>query len=487
MTDAQFIAWYKTDKSIPCVLVEADASVDGVETTFYLSNRGYTTEAGDTPANTTYPGIISGGGTTTERLSLDGSPSWAFGDIQITNSNGELDDWLGYVWRNREVSVYVGDQSWDREDFRLVFSGLISDIGSSSRDVLNLKIRDKSERLNTAVSDAKLGGLTNNSERLLPVCLGEAHNVEPLLIDPALLKYQVHTGAIERIIEVRDLGVPVATTDTLGAGTFVLNQQPAGQITASVQGDKPSAYSNTVSKLVQRLATGYGTDPFDSGDLDAVNLAAFDSANPQPVGLNLSDRANVLACCQELASSVGAQMVVSALGLLRLLKIDLPAAGTPTAVTAANMKADTLEIADRIPVKAAVKLAYCRNHTVQANLQTGIPAEHKDLFLQEWLTVTATDSGVASDYRITEAPTQEETCLLVTSDAQAEADRRLALWSTPRTIYRYQGFPELLLQELGGAQTITHARFGMTGGVTGQIVGLTKDWLAGSVTVEVLV
>lgn len=489
MTDAQFIAWLETPSALRCMLVECVASIGGTETTLYLSNLGYVTEPTDTPANTDYKGAITGGGAITERLSLDGSASLAFGDVEISNIDGERDDWLtaDYVWRNREIAVYVGDKTWARADFRLVFSGLIDDIGSASRERLNLKIRDKSQRLNTALTEAKLGGATANADHLLPVCLGEVHNIEPLLIDPALLKYQIHNGPIERDIEVRDLGVVVSKTDTLASGTFVLNQAPAGQITVSAQGDKPSTYSNTVAKLVQRLATGYGVDPFISGDLDAANLSAFDSANPQPVGLYLAERANVLENCQLLAASVGAQAIVSALGKLRLLKIDLPPAGTPTQVTASNMRAKTLQVAQRIPVKAAVKLAYCRNYTVQANLQTGVPAEHKDLFLQEWLTVTASDSAVAAAYRITESPTQEETCLLATADAQAEADRRLALWSVPRTIYRYQGFPELLLEELGGAQTITHDRFGMSAGVACQIVSLTKDWLAGTVSVEVLV
>ena len=487
MTDAEFLAWFKDPAALRCLLVEAVASIGGSETTLHLSSTGYTTEPGDTPANTTYRAVVTGGGRITARLSRDGSPSLSFGDIEVSNINGERDEWLGYVWANRAVQVFIGDKTWDRADFRLIFDGLIEDIGSSSGERLNLKIRDKSQRLNTAVTATMLGGSTTNAERLIPVCLGEVHNVEPLLIDPALLKYQVHGGASEDIIEVRDLGVPVSTTDTLAAGTFVLNQQPAGQITASVQGDKPSAYSNTVSKLIQRLATGYGTDPLDSGDLDAVNLAAFDTAHPQPVGLYLAERENVLAACQALAASVGAQVTMSALGELQLLKIDLPPDGTPTQVTASNMKAKTLEIAERIPVRAAVKLAYCRNYAVQTNLQTGIPAEHKDLFGQEWLTVTASDSAVATAYRITESPTQEETCLLKTSDAQAEADRRLALWSVPRTIYRYQAFADLLMEELGGAQTITHSRFGMSGGVTGQIVGLVKDWMAGTVSVEVIV
>ena len=78
-----------------------------------------------------------------------------------------------------------------------------------------------------------------------------------LLADPALLKFQVHQGAIERVIETRDNGVVVATTNTLAAGTYVLNQAPVGQITNSVQGDKPTTYGNTIAGLVRRIATAY--------------------------------------------------------------------------------------------------------------------------------------------------------------------------------------------------------------------------------------
>jgi hypothetical protein len=44
---------------------------------------------------------------------------------------------------------------------------------------------------------------------------------------------------------------------------------------------------------VQRIATGFGkeTDRFTLDDLDLANLAAFDAAHPQLVGLYLADRA----------------------------------------------------------------------------------------------------------------------------------------------------------------------------------------------------
>lgn len=479
MTDAQFIAWLKSPSRATAVLVEAVARIAGVETTLYLSNTGYTTGAADTPANTTYRAKLTGGGQITEKLDLSNSGAgMSFGDLEFDNSQGDLDAWLSYVWASRSVQIYVGDMTWPRTNFRLVFSGIIDDLGSAGRDVLNLKVRDKLQQLNTAVTDTKLGGSTTNADRLLPLCFGEVHNIEPLLIDPATLKYQVHQGAIEQIIEVRDNGVPVTFTPTLSAGTFVLAASPAGQITCSVQGDKPSGvYSNRISKLVQRLATGYGKTPFVSGDLDATNLSAFDTANPQPVGLYLSDSNTVLSACQALAASVGAQLVMSSTGQLRLIRVDL-AGTTPTAVGQANMEGQTLALSERVPVVAAVKLGYCRNYTVQKNLQTGIPARDKDMFEQEWLTSTPSDSSVATIYKLPVDVDEVDTLLQVKADADAEAARRLALWKVPRAVYTYVGEPELMLEVLGGYQTITHPRFNMSAGVTGQTVSIVRDWLS---------
>lgn len=487
MTDAEFKTWLASAGRVPVVLVEVVARVSGVETTRYLSSRPYTTTPTDSPANTVYRPVIIGGARISETLPVSGEAGMSFGDIELDNSTGTLDTWLSDVWANRSVSMYVGDARWARADFRLVFAGVVSDIGARSREVVNLKIRDKLQQLNTTISEVKLGGTSANADRLQPLTFGEAPNIEPLLVDKALLKYQFHKGAAERLIEVRDYGVPVTATADLTTGTFTLSASPAGTITCSVQGEKPGGiYTNRVGGLVQQLATAYGTTPFTSTDIDSANFTAFDTANTQSVGVYLSDRENVLSVCQQLAASVGAQVSMSPVGKLRLLKIALPGAGG-TAVGEKNMAERTLEPVDRIPVRAAVKLGYCRNYTVQSNLQTGIPPEHKALFAQEWRTVTVRDSTTATTYKLTQEPEQENTLLLSNTDATAEANRRLTLWKTPRTVYRYEAMPELMLEEVGAYQTITHSRFGMSGGVTGQIVGVERDWLEGRAFIEVLV
>mgnify|MGYP000113651172 FL=1 len=491
MTDAAFLAWLQSADCLRCALVEVVARVGGSETTLYLSNRNYLTASSDTPASTAYNACITGGVSFAETLSLDGTPSISYGDIEIDNTGGVRDAWLGYVWANRQVRVYMGDPRWVRSDFRLIFDGVVGDLLSRDAEVLNLSLLDKLQRLNQPLTEATLGGATDNKDRLLPLAFGECHNVSPLLTVPSTLTFQYHNGAAERLIEVRDNGAPITTfTSNLAAGTFTLTAAPVGQITADVQGAKPSGtYSNNISTLVQYIVQNYGPSStrYSSGDLDSASLSAFASANTQPVGLCLTDRANVLQVCQDLAASVGAQVVVTTLGKLRLVKLALPAAGTPTAVTAQDFDEHSLKVSDRPAVKATAKVGYGRNWSVQTSgLATGLPASSAAALGQGVLSVTSSDATATSVYKLGTQPEQVDTLLVVESDATTEAARRRDLWKTPRQVYTARYRAHLLLTELGDAITLTHARFGLSGGVTGLVTHIARDWLAGRVTIGVL-
>jgi hypothetical protein len=489
MTDTEFSAWLSDPAAMRCMLVEAQVQTGGVEMTRYLSNLGYTTGPADTPANIAYLPVINSGVKFSESVDLTGAASISFGDFEVANNDGSRDAWLEDVWVNRSIRVFFGDVRWPRAQFRPILDGVIQDIGITKRESLQLQLTDKLQRLNTSVTDATLDDDSQNADRLLPLTFGEVHNVEPLLIDPAKLEYRLHQGAIERVIEVRDNGAPVSTTAALAEGTFVLNQAPVGQITASVQGDNSGGYANSVAPIIRRLATQYGAaaQRFTVDDVDAANFAAFDAAHPQPVGQYLSGKTNVLQCCQDLAASVGAAVVVTTAGLLRLIELDLPAAGTPWSVTASDMEQRSLTVSQRSTVQAAVKLGFCQNYTVQNQLQTGLPASSLDLFSQQWITVTASDSAVTSTYHLTAEPAEVDTNLLVQADAQAEAQRRLNLWKVPRHVYQFTGYPWLMLVELGDAMSITHERFGLSAGRTGLVVSIDRDWLSGRITIGVLI
>jgi hypothetical protein len=558
ISDAQYSAWLRDPTAIRCLLFEVGVYSGGSEITRYLSTTGYTTGAADTPASTTYLGIGTGGLTITESVSLTGQASLSIGDIKVANQAGERDSWLADVWTNRPIAAFLGDVRWPRADFRPVFSGVVADIGSEDRGTLNLILSNKLQRLNTAVSDVKLGGIVSyaqsgttvtvtkarhgrnvgspvevhptsgtavvgvytilatptvdtftytagtslttsglmtlggvNADNIIPLVFGECHNITPLLVDGRLLEYQCHGGPVQDIFEVRDNGKPVAATVTNATGTFRLLAAPAGAITASVQGDTPAGtdYANTVAQLVQRIVTGFGVTAslFTSGDLDAASLAAFDAAHQQPVGLYLTDRSNVLAACQQLAATLQAQLVMTRAGLLRLVQISFPPAGTPTVIAQSSQIDRTLTIVARSTVAAAVKLNYVKNWTVQPGLQTAIPAEHKEMFASEWWTVTSVNAAVAAAYKLNAEPVPSDTLLLTREDAQAEADRRLVIASQVRTTYRFEGTAAHMELELGQAVTLFSNRFGLAGGALGVVTSLAPDWQNCHVTVEITV
>lgn len=475
ITDAQFAAWLGDSGAQRVTLFDVGVKVAGVDTTRYLSTKAY-----NASLNTPYQAVVAGGLKVTESISVDSTASLSAGDIEIHNANGARDAWLDDVWVNQPINAFVGDVRWDRADFRQVFSGVVVDIGCKSRDRLNLRLVNKLERLNTPVTDTKIGGNAANPDALVPVLLGECHNVSPVPTNPVALEYAFGDGINEAVAEVRTEGKPRgAVTVTANAGRLVFTEAVGpGVVTCDAQGTKfNGSYVNTIGQLVQYLVTQRGkvNTRFAAADLDVAQLAAFEAANPQPVGLYLTERTNVLVACQQLAGSIGAQLVPSMTGKLRLIQFAIPMVAT-TEIRPSQQLDRSITIVKRTEVAASVKIGYCRNWTPQDKLQTSLPDAHKALYAQEWLSVTAVDAAVQATYKLDAEPVQIDTCLLRKVDAQAEANRRLAIAKVPRTTYRFEATPVQLLLELGQAVKLFSNRFGLAAGKVGLLTSRTADW-----------
>lgn len=492
MDAATFAAWLASPARVPVVLVDATASVAGTDAVVRLSSREFATLPTDAPANTPYLPRISGGVSVTEQLPLDLTGSgMAWGDIRINNLDGGCDDWLGWVWANRPVTVLLGDISWPRSEFWPVFVGLIEDIDSPGRGELALKLRDSLQRLNTPVTETKLGGTTDNKDRLLPLSFGHLFNIEPLLITPNVHEYQVHQGAVTQIVEVRDQGLPVSFTPNLAAGTFRLNQRPFGQVTADVVA-QAQATANAPA-LIKLLATQYGkaSKRFAVSEVDAASFAQMTVLCPQPLGVYLAERDNVLAVCQRLAASVGCMLSVSRLGKLRLVRLGAPAAsarvvGLPDIVLGSD------QLGERPAVVAGVKLGYAHNGAAQSSglaggLAGGVPEAHKTLFTEEWQLATQSSAATATLYRLHTEPEQIDTLLVRRTDADAEAGRRLALEKTPRHVVKTRGMAQLLDFTVGDSVTVQLSRWGLHTGAAALVVGAKPDWLERRTDLELLV
>ena len=530
--------WLENPSSIRTVLIVATAQrvSDSIEVPFYFSTGGYVTTDG-----VIFNPVIIGNVGFQETISDDGSVSMSFGDIELHNLNGELDyllDNTQYIWSNRSIKVYYGDHGWkfalsgiNSTNYLLIFDGVIDDVDSRSNRSVNFKVRDKLERLNAPLSENKIGTYgvwpagQQNKDLSRPIVFGEVFNITPVLINPATLEYcfsssnpvQVadatqttsfaNNGASEALLEIRDNGVPVYNSGLTGGAvvdlttsTFKLTNTPAGAITCSVQGVKKSintttgaltaTYTNSIPNTIAVIVTEFGkvSTKLSVTELDITSFKDFD--NTAEIGLLVQGTDNVLGVCQQLASSLGGQLIMSRTGLLRLIRFGVPLSTTiaPTVSIGVNdILYDSLNISRRFGVRAAIKLAYAKNYTIQNNLLSAIPDSHKTSFETEWLTTTASNSNIRTSYKLDLDPVEKQTALISTIDAVAEAARLNSYFDEQRTIYRFTGKPRLLSLVLGQAVTLTHPRFGLSAGKAGQVVSLSTNWIREQVEVEVVV
>jgi hypothetical protein len=485
ISDAQYTQWLDDPKAVRCVLVEVSVK-SGTEITRYASTVPYYDTVG---ARHYLPRVIAKSVKISENINIGKPGSLSFGNVSFQNADGQLDSWLSDIWAERDILVVVGDVRWTRDDFRTLFAGTVEDIDSKNSSTISLKVRDNLQRLNSSVTDTVLGGSTANAEKLVPLTFGEVHNISPLLINPATLTYKYHPSNTSLVIEVRDNGVPVNATFNNANGEFTLTQQSFGTVTASVRGDDAGTWVITASRIIEELVTRFGeaNKRLTASDIDLVNFGAFDSASSQSLGVYINSKTNLLTICNKIANSVGGQLYMNRLGKLSLFKLEFPPVGTPVAITDSDMISGTLKVKDKVPVRGAQKIGYCKNWTRQETLDTGLPAEHKDLFEQVWLEIVSDDATTKADYRLDADPEMKETFMLTKTDATAEATRILNIFKVPRFIFTFKGKPRLTELQLGDAVTLTHPRLGLSGGKTGVVVGYSVDWDNLLVDIDVLV
>ena len=285
-------------------------------------------------------------------------------------------------------------------------------------------------------------------------------------------------------------------------GIFCLAAQPAGTLTCSVRGINNSIdlstgglnygiYSNNIPSIIALIATQYGKEAtrFNYSDLDLPNLS---TAATSLTGVVVNDTANVLAVCKQIVNSIGAQIFITRGGLLQILRygVGFTDGRNVTTITEADIIYNSLAISNRLPVIGAIKLGYAKNYTVQNNLVTRILPAHKDMFAQDWLSLTVLNQPVIAKYELSQDIAQTDTQLIKTDEALTEAKRRLDFYSTQRIVFKFTGISKLLGLKLGQQVTLIHSRFNLYNsgnGVVGQVITLSPNWATGRVDVEVII
>jgi hypothetical protein len=523
-------AWLESPTSIKRIFIEVQ--VYNVITTqtenLYLSNTAYATN----DSSIIFNPIVRGGVTVSQSLNITSfQASITDGDIELENNMGEYDNWLDstkYIWYNRPIKVYLGDPFWTSTDwsnfltkFKLIFNGIVADIDSKGIYSLNIKLRDRLQKLNTSITESTMDGLgdlsttEDLSTTMRPIILGEVYNISPKLIQPGNLKYCLHGGTIEDIIEIRDNAVPLYTTGIgwyyntipptgvidLTESSFSLVSQPAGTITCSVQGDKRSinltsgaletSYVNNVPSIIALILTQYGTvdSKITSADIDLLNFASVAIDRYQAVGIYITSRENILTICSGLAASIGAQLLTDLEGKVQLLTLGIynTLGVTISSITEDDMLAGSFEISYRTGITGATKLGYCKTWSTQAGLLTAIPEDHKSLFNDTVEYAKAVDTNICTLYKLPTEVEPRDTYLINKAEAEAEATRINNYYKVPHTVYKFKGFANLFPLKLGQQVSLTHNRFGLSSGKTGQVVSLEYDWINSYITVGVII
>lgn len=484
---AQFQEWLFRDRQ-RCVLIEADAYTGAAEETFYFSNRAYVSEPSDTPANQPYDDILvpkfalTFSSKLSELFTGRSIPDW--GDLVLTNENGDRDAWLGYGWDGRSLRIYLGDPAWPKSDFRLILAGVTADIASPQRDRLSLKIADKSWMLNVPVQTTLMGGATANADQPQPLCYGQCFNIEGALETAATYTYRFHGGEIEDVTDARDSGVSVAYTKDLANGRASLNAAPSGRITWDVKGAKPGGtYLTKCADIVQDLVTNHSD--LTAADIDTSNFTAFNTTCPQTLGLYVRDRQNLIDVIDRVVTSVGGFWTFSRAGLLQLGRLEAPTGTAVIELTADDIRAKMLSIARRELPIATLRLGYQKNYTVQSDgLAGAVTAANRALYGAPHLVAKAVDAGLFTTNKLAREPDVIETLIALAADAATEATRLQALYGAVRTTYEAAGYVAPYTLSLGNEAGLTHPRFGFSAGADAVVVGLNEEITRNRATLE---
>lgn len=291
------------------------------------------------------------------------------------------------------------------------------------------------------------------------------------------------TGTAQSVLVIAGVGMPVPSS--LAAGDWVA---VSGLSHASLNTTLNNAAqiltltSNSIALKLPNTVTAITTITMVTAN--TVVLTKIDWAS---VGVAVLDRANVLNVLKDIAGSVNGQVFFNRLGKLQLLKLGTYTSDSAMSITDNDILHHSLHISRRTEVVAATKIGYCRNYTPQTALKTGIPLSSIPIFSDEWYSQSVLDTTVQTNYKLDNVAVQKDTKLISGRDAANLALQLNNYFKVPRTVYAFTGTAKLMYLKLGQQVTLTHNRFGLNNGKTGQVITLAPDWAAGTVNVEVII
>ena len=486
VSDSEYQAWLADPQEERVVLAEVKAYTGGSESTHYLGSKYFHTGASDTPANTTYEGILKGSPffATTMSEAFGGRSFVSIGEISIDNSDGDKDAWINYAWDGRDATIKIGDPTWAIADYRTILSGIVERLSIGDDYTLTLSIRDLQRKLDVPIQTTLIAS-GEETDQVVPLCYGEVYNVSPVQTNATTHEYQVHEGQIEDIVQVYVNGKATSLTVTkdLTNGKFTLSADPEGTVTADVKGHKPSgSYKTKPGEIIRAIVDRVLVDP---DDLDTSAFTQFDSDLNYTVGVYIDSRENLLDVLDGILPAGWYY------GFDRDGKFTLAALKDPSGLTSA-LTIDDLESHGDLGIQKAdvpdwrVRVGYKKNYTVINFGSDSTVAESDRPFFEETFNkvAKAEDASVKTTHLLAQDPDVLPSTIAGSTNAGTEATRLLNLFKTQRYIYNVGAYVAPLQVTIGDCITLQDDRFNLSSGSKCVVTGITEYLLDNKIEIQ---
>lgn len=471
-----------------------------------VATREFVTVPTDTPARQRFFGAFEDLRFT--RSLLGGSGFARFvqgnGELSITNADGEFDTLPQiYGLDGRRVVLRLGRLA-DLYRLRpIIFEGTAADMHVDA-EALRVNLQDNGYKLEVPLQTslyAGTGGAEGGDdlkEKPKPKAYGYVYNVSPPLVVPSLLIYQVHDGSLQAVSAVYDKGIALTpgadyasyallaaavtaagTYDTcLAEGYFRLGATPDGTVTADIEGDNADGFKQTTAEIVRRILATCSVFTAAT-DLYLPSFTAFDTAQPAAVGYWAGHDAtpDVATALADILEGVDGWI-----GFRRSGRLEIGIMAAPTGAPQAIFEEEDIRTIRREKLPSAYspppwrhRVGYQQNETIQTDLADGASATRRAFAAERHRLAAASNNAIKRDHPFAADPEPIAATFIAAGAAQAEASRRLALYSATRSLYRWTANLLPLSLNIGAVVQVTYPRFDLTVGRLLRIVEITDN------------
>lgn len=216
-----------------------------VTSTLYVASEPFVTKSTDILNDQYFDGRVDGDFSYRLKLSTafwGGKTGAGIGGLEVVNSDGALDEWLDYDFRDQAVVIKQHTRGSSYDSATVLLNAVIEKMTVIGEKSLRFVIRDPAAPLIVPMTTDVYSGGTDADGTLVPIAFGKPELVKPVLVDEATLSYEVSDTAIQAVDTVYDQGVSVSFNPT--SKGFRLITAPSGKVTCTA------------------ITTGTGNDPY---------------------------------------------------------------------------------------------------------------------------------------------------------------------------------------------------------------------------------